>query len=164
MLQSVCVRFLPYYWLTRTCPPLLFEHKPPDSPSADPSVQLDQEWGRWPARCSHTCTNRSDTDTFTLRTGAPNSHPAHAYSEIFYSEGACRTEDSQLVDEVVSKVLRDVFMPRLPHTCSRRRGCRGHGAQVPHSIIHQAGGSNRQDRRNKTLPNTRLILTGLYLL
>ncbi len=56
-----CVGFLPYCWRTRTCLPLLYERKPPDSPSADPSVQLDQEWGRWPARCSHTCTNRKDT-------------------------------------------------------------------------------------------------------
>lgn len=54
--------FLPCCWLTRTCLPLLFERKPPDSPSVDPSVQLGQEWGRWPAHCSHTHTrtNRKD--------------------------------------------------------------------------------------------------------
>lgn len=47
-------------------------------------------------------------------------------------------EDSlhKLVDKVVTEVLRDVFMPRLPNACCRRRtGC-GHGAQVTHTIIH----------------------------
>lgn len=37
----------------------------------------------------------------------------------------------KLVDKVVAEVLRDVFMPRLPHACSRRRSCRRHGAQAP---------------------------------
>lgn len=54
--------FLPCCWPTHTYPPLLFERKPPDYPSAGPSVQLGQEWGRWPAHCSdtHTHTNRKN--------------------------------------------------------------------------------------------------------
>lgn len=53
--------------------------------------------------------------------------------------------DSQLVDEVVAEVLRDVFMPRLPHPCSGRGRGRGHGAQVPDAVVHQTGVGRERD-------------------
>ncbi len=69
------------------------------------------------------------------------------------------TANSQLVDKVVAEVLRDVFVPRLSHACSRRRSCRGHGAQVPHTIIHQTRGYDTQEGKSETSANTELILT-----
>lgn len=62
-------------------------------------------------------------------------------------------QDSQLVDKVVTEILRDVFMPRLPHACSRRRSGRRHGGQVPHTIVHQAGGNdNKIQFKGTTFP------------
>lgn len=50
-------KFLPCYLQIHTYPPLLYEHKPLDYPCAGPSVQLDQEWGRWPAHYFKTSRN-----------------------------------------------------------------------------------------------------------
>lgn len=138
--------FLPCCWPTHTYPPLLFERKPPDYPSAGPSVQLGQEWGRWPAHCS-------DTHTHTNRKNVHLQLRLHRLLEIIYLfihfiasvllERLQDTTDSQLVDKVVAEVLCDVFMPRLPHASSRRWSSRGQGTKAPHTIIHQ---TERNDR------------------
>lgn len=65
--------------------------------------------------------------------------------------------DSQLMDKMIAEILCDIFMPRLPYACSRRR-CRGHGSHACHTITEQAEERDNQwGKRDEA--NIVLILT-----
>lgn len=94
-------------------------------------MQLDRELEIWPVHCNHILAKMEQhlSSHSTMKMISP--------SNFFDPTQRSRRVDSQLMDKMVAEILCDVFMPRLPYACSRRR-CRGHGSHVSHTIIQQA--------------------------
>lgn len=110
--QGMSCCFLPCYLLTHTCHPQLCVHMPPGSPFACPSVLQGLGWGIWLV-------------LWKVKIKIKNFNDLQYLNITQVSTDVSAQLDSQFVHQVSAQVLSDMFMPGLPHACSRKRGGSG---------------------------------------